>query len=209
MRPLTDHQPKPLLSVCGKPMIQHHVERLAKAGFDHIVINHAWLGEKIEQTLGQGSDLGVHIQYSPEGSEGLETAGGIFNALPLLGDQPFLVVNGDVLLDYDFTQLPQAPSGLAHLVLVNNPEHNPDGDFALSDGLVRSDGTPKYTFSGLAVYRKELFKQCQPGKFPLAPLLKQYMSQGQVTGEHYPGFWMDIGTPQRLQQANVECQRWL
>ena len=207
MRPLTDELPKPLLQVCGKPMIQHHIERLAKAGIKEMVINHAWLGEKIEAALGDGSQFGVSIQYSAEG-EALETAGGIVKALPLLGD-PFLVVNGDVLLDYPFARLLTQPHGLAHLVLVNNPEHNPKGDFALQQGLVHASGAPKLTFSGLAVYRQALFKGCLPGKRPLAPLLCEKMSQDQVSGEHYTGFWMDIGTPQRLQLANVEYSKWL
>ncbi|MDH5325231.1 MAG: nucleotidyltransferase family protein [Gammaproteobacteria bacterium] len=203
MRPLTDHLPKPLLEVCGKPMIQHHIERLAQAGFKDIVINHAWLGEKIEQALGSGSRFGVTIQYSAEG-EALETAGGIIKALPLLGDKPFLVVNGDVLLDYPFSQVPRAPAALAHLVLVDNPQHNLKGDFALQQGMLHPVGERKLTFSGLAVYQPEFFAQYTPGRRALAPLLIEKIAQGQISGEYYQGFWMDIGTPQRLQQANED-----
>jgi MurNAc alpha-1-phosphate uridylyltransferase len=201
MRPLTDHTPKPLLPVAGKPLIQHHIERLAAAGFKQLVINHAHLGEQIEQTLGDGRSWGVQIQYSAE-SPALETGGGIFRALPLLGPDPFLVVNGDVWTDVDFSRLrTHALTGLAHLVLVNNPEHNPQGDFLLQqDRLLDRRGAGAFTFSGIGLYRPELFAHCSDGPFPLAPLLREAMARGEVSGEHHAGVWMDIGTPQRLQQ---------
>jgi len=198
MRPLTDHTPKPLLEVGGKPLIVHHIERLAAAGIREIVINHAHLGAQIEAALGDGARWGVHIQYSPEG-KALETGGGIFRALPLLGPGPFLVVNGDIWTDLEFSQLHLPEGLLAHLVLVENPPHNPNGDFALAQRFVLSQGEPRYTFSGIGVYRPDLFRDCQPGAFPLAPLLRSAMDVGLVSGELYSGHWSDVGTPARLQ----------
>jgi MurNAc alpha-1-phosphate uridylyltransferase len=200
LRPLTDHTPKPLLEAGGLPLIEHTILALANAGFQDLVVNLAHLGEQIQTRLGDGSRLGVKIVYSHEGAEALETGGGIFHALPLLGDEPFLVVNGDLATDYPFKCLRQQPQGLAHLVLVSNPSHHPQGDFALADGQALASGEPRYTFSGMGVYSHELFADCQPGKFPLAPLLRQAMAQGKVSGEFYPGFWMDIGTIERLQE---------
>lgn len=201
MRPLTDSTPKPLLNVCGKPLIQHHIEALRKAGVQEIVINHAWLGEQIEAALGNGQDFGVQIAYSPE-AEALETGGGIFNALPLLGTEPFIVVNGDVITDFTYEHLPDNPQGMAHLVLVDNPEHNQKGDFSLSNNHVHSEGEHMLTFSGIGVYRPEFFTGCEAGKFPLAPILRKFMQKKQVTGEQFSGTWMDIGTPQRLDYIN-------
>ncbi|WP_411383665.1 N-acetylmuramate alpha-1-phosphate uridylyltransferase MurU [Pseudomonas sp. L7] len=203
MRPLTLHTPKPLVPAAGKPLIEYHFEALARAGVRDVVINHAWLGQQIEDHLGDGSRFGLKIRYSPEG-EPLETGGGIFKALPLLGDAPFLLVNGDVWTDYDFKRLCQPLEGLAHLVLVDNPGHHGRGDFRL-DGtrVVDGDDTPgTLTFSGLSVLDPKLFESCQPGAFKLAPLLRQAMAAGQVTGEHYPGQWIDVGTLERL--AEVE-----
>nr|WP_155450735.1 nucleotidyltransferase family protein [Allochromatium palmeri] len=197
MRPLTDHTPKPLLQAGGKPLIQHHIERLAAAGLRELVINHAHLGQQIEAALGDGSAFGVEIRYSPE-AQALETGGGIFQALPLLGAEPFLVVNGDVWTDVDLGGLTISAGDLAHLVLVDNPPHNPEGDFALSDGRVRSEGRPRLTFSGIGLYRPELFDGQTPGAFPLAPLLRQAMANGRVGGRHHDGHWFDIGTPERL-----------
>ena len=200
MRPLTDHTPKPLLQAGAKPLIVHHIERLAAAGLRDIVINHAHLGQQIEATLGDGSSLGVRIRYSPEGPA-LETGGGIFRALPLLGPAPFLVINGDVWTDIDLAGIGLAPGDLAHLVLVDNPPHHPEGDFALRNGRVladEQDGTPRLTFSGVGVYRSELFDGCTPGAFPLAPLLRAAMARGLVGGTHHRGTWLDIGTPERL-----------
>jgi MurNAc alpha-1-phosphate uridylyltransferase len=207
MRPLTDTTPKPLLDVCGKPLIVHHIQALANAGIRELVINHAWLGEQIEAALGDGSQYDVRIDYSPEYPEALETGGGIFRALPLLGDQPFIVVNGDVMCDIDYRLLPADPQGLAHLVLVPNPEHHPKGDFALQDHLVRADGQPKFTFSGIGVYRPQLLENCTAGKFQLAPLLRRAMAEDQVTGEIHKGFWIDVGTPQRLHELNQHCDK--
>jgi N-acetyl-alpha-D-muramate 1-phosphate uridylyltransferase len=197
MRPLTDHTPKPLLKAGGKPLIVHHIERLAAAGLTDIVINHAHLGAQIEAALGGGGLYGVHIRYSPE-DKALETGGGILRALPLLGPDPFLVINGDVWTDIDLAALGLAPGDLAHLVLVDNPPHNPAGDFALSGGRVFTEGDPRLTFSGVGVYRPELFADCTPGAFPLGPLLRSAMARCLVGGSHHRGIWIDIGTPQRL-----------
>ncbi len=201
MRPLTDRVPKPLLSVGGKPLIVHHIEALAGAGFRDLVINHAHLGACIEAALGEGRRWGVCIAYSPEASA-LETGGGILKALPLLGSAPFAVVNADIWTDYDYRRLPAAPGGLAHLVLVDSPAHHPGGDFALIDGLARNAGAPRYTFSGIGVYRPALFEGCAPGVFPLAPLLRRACDRGAVSAEHHPGLWTDVGTPQRLAEAD-------
>lgn len=198
MRPLTDHTPKPLLPAGGKPLIQHHIEKLAAAGFRQLVINHAHLGAQIEAALGDGARWGLSIQYSAE-QQALETGGGIFRALPLIGPDPFLVINGDVWTDLDLARLRRPPEGLAHLVLVDNPPHHPGGDFALCDGLVSDTGGTRLTFAGIGVYRPELFAGCRPGAFPLAPLLRSAMARGQVSGEHHRGRWLDVGTPERLQ----------
>jgi N-acetyl-alpha-D-muramate 1-phosphate uridylyltransferase len=208
MRPLTDHTPKVLLQVGGKPLLQWHVEKLAGAGFDTVVINHAWLGAQIEQSLGDGVRFGVRIVYSRE-EQALETAGGIAQALPLIGDEPFLVVNGDVYTDFDFARLCARPAAmavhrqLAHLVMVDNPVHHPRGDFALRGGKVAAEGEQTLTFSGIGIYRPELFRSIQAGqRAPLAPLLRAAMAGGTVTGEHYTGLWFDIGTPARLAQLD-------
>jgi len=201
MRPLTDHTPKPLLDVAGRRLIEYHIDNLVAAGITELIINHAHLGAQIEAVLADGSTYGAAIQYSVE-EEALETAGGIFNALPLLGDAPFAVVNGDIWTDYPFKQLPESIEGLAHLVLVNNPGHHLQGDFAMQERHLNADGEPKFTFSGISILRPELFAGCQSGAFPLAPLLRQAMQSGQVTGEHYRGGWCDVGTPERLQALN-------
>lgn len=203
MRPLTDHTPKPLLPAGGKRLIEYHLEALAAAGFREVVINLAHLGEQIRDHLGDGSRYGLAIAYSQEPEGALETGGGIFNALPLLGDDPFLVVNGDVWSDYPFEKLNE-PKGLAHLALIDNPAHNPDGDFALAEGRVESEGAGKLTFSGIGLYRPALFAGCEPGAFPLAPLLRTAMAKGEVSGEHFTGRWLDIGTPERLEALNQE-----
>lgn len=195
MRPLTDEQPKPWLDVAGKPLIVHHIESLAAAGLTEIVINLAWKGEVLAEGLGDGSRYGVRIRYSREEPAALETAGGIVQALPLLGAEPFVVVNGDVWTDFPYARL-REPAGLAHLVLVDNPPHHPQGDFGLSEGRV--SGEPRYTFSGIGVYRPELFGGLPPGPQRLGPLLREAAAQGQISGEHYRGHWYDIGTPQRL-----------
>lgn len=202
LRPLTLHTPKPLIRVGGVPLIEYHLRALAAAGFTEIVINHAWLGQQIEDYLGDGSRFGVSIQYSAEG-EPLETGGGIFKALPLLGDNPFVVVNGDIWTDYDFAALRKPCAGLAHLVLVDNPPHHPTGDFCLIESQVQDaqpDG-PALTYSGIAVLSPALFRGCEPGAFKLAPLLRTAMAAGHVTGEHLQGHWVDVGTHERLAEA--------
>jgi MurNAc alpha-1-phosphate uridylyltransferase len=199
MRPLTDTIPKPLLQAGGRCLLEYHVEALARAGIDELVINTAWHGEQIEQRLGDGSRYGVPIRYSHEGEQALETAGGIVRALPLLGDEAFIVVNADVWTDYDFARLPGEPDGVAHLLLVDNPAHHPEGDFFLEGGKVtNAAGDHRFTFSGIGVYRPALFAALEQGVRPLAPLLRAAMTGGQVSGEHYPGQWFDIGTPARL-----------
>lgn len=200
MRPLTLHTPKPLIPVAGVPLIEYHLRALKAAGFQDLVINHAWLGAQIEAYLGAGERWAVSIQYSPEG-EPLETGGGIQRALPLLGDEPFVVVNGDIWTDYDFSQLRQPLKGLAHLVLVDNPAHHPEGDFALCEGRVSEAASARLTYSGIAVLHPRLFEGCQAGAFKLAPLLRQAMAAGQVTGEHHEGHWVDVGTTERLAEA--------
>ena len=198
MRPLTDHTPKPLLKVGGKPLIVWHLERLAQAGFKEVVINHAHLGQQIEDQLGDGSCWGLNITYSPEVTA-LETAGGIANALNFLGDSPFLVVNGDVFTDVNFATLKLQSPNLAHLVMVDNPPQHLRGDFAIKAGKLTETGDVQYTFSGVGVYHPQLFFGIEKGEAAkLAPLLKQAMAQGLVTAERHQGVWHDIGTPERL-----------
>lgn len=210
MRPLTLTTPKPLVCAGGVPLIEYHLRALAAAGFTEIVINHAWLGQQIEDYLGDGSRYGVSIQYSAEG-EPLETGGGIFRALPLLGDEAFVVVNGDIWTDYDFSVLHQPIVGLAHLVLADNPAHHPSGDFQLLDGQVRDGqpGTTNLTYSGIAVLHPQLFEGCSAGAFKLAPLLRTAMANGQVSGERLNGHWVDVGTHERLAEAEalIEARR--
>jgi len=204
MRPLTDHTPKPLLEVGGIPLIVWHLEKLAHYGFKEVVINIAHLGYKIPEVLGDGSEWGLKIIYSDEQEEGgLESAGGIVKALPHLKESdPFLVVNGDVWTDYDFDHGMTLQEGVwAHLILVPNPEHNPTGDFALCDGKVKDN--PEYTFSGIGYYTPKLFEKVPYGKSALAPLLRNAMREGRVTGELYEGEWYDIGTPRRLEALNA------
>ena len=220
MRPLTDHTPKPLLKVGGKPLIVWHLERLAKAGFKEVVINHAHLGQQIEDALKDGSQWGLHIQYSPE-TVALETAGGIANALHLLTEnstkiEPFLVVNGDTFIDFDFANLSQhinsnalqaniheASGGIknarAHLVLVNNPPQHLNGDFAIEGGMLKNAGKEMLTFSGVGVYHPSLFAEITPGQpAKLAPMLRAAIAENAATAQHYTGVWHDIGTPERL-----------
>ena len=209
MRPLTDSTPKPLLVVGGKPLIVWHIENLARAGYRQLVINHAHLGQAIEHALGNGAEWGVSIRYSAEGEgRALETGGGIFNALGLLGDGPFLVVNGDVWSRYDFSRAVLPGGRLAQLVLVDNPAHHPDGDFALdAAGEVRNEGSPRFTFSGIGVYHPALFRDCRPGPFPLAPLLRSAVDDGKVGGEYYRGAWTDVGTPARYMTLDKTITR--
>jgi N-acetyl-alpha-D-muramate 1-phosphate uridylyltransferase len=206
MRPLTDSIPKPLLEAGGKPLIVWHIERLARAGFSELVINHAHLGAMIEDYLGDGSRFGVHICYSPE-TEALETAGGIANALPLLGDEPFLVVNGDIFCDADFASLALKDGESSFLLLVDNPPQHPGGDFALQDGKVSPEGERLLTFSGVGLYRPEIFAAIPRGaKAKLAPLLREQMAAGKVGGAHFRGRWEDVGTPERLLRLDSELK---
>jgi len=204
MRPLTDQTPKPLLEVGGKPLIQYHIEALRDAGFRELVVNHAHLGNQIVGRLGDGAQFGVHIDYSAEPEGALETGGGIKQALPLLGEQPFLVINGDIWTDYPYQQLYREPEGLAHLVLIDNPAHNPEGDFQLQGRRLTAAGKGKLTFSGIGVYQPDLFTDSPVGAFPLVPLLRGAMQAGKVSGEYFQGRWLDIGTPQRLAELNRE-----
>ena len=211
MRPLTDHTPKPLLKAGGKPLIVWHIENMARAGICDLVINHAYLGNQIEAELGDGGQFGIRIRYSAENPV-LETAGGIANALALLGDAPFAVINSDIYCDYDFVQLPEHAAALrasgdaAHLVLVNNPAHHPNGDFGLISGRVVNNA-PAFTFSGIGIYQPGLFANIPRGTIaPLAPLLRAQIALGKVSGEHYRGRWLDVGTPQRLEKLDNELR---
>lgn len=209
MRPLTLHTPKPLLPVAGKPLIQWHIEALARAGLSRLVINHAWLGQQIEAAFGDGACLGVHIDWSAE-EQPLETAGGILRALPLLGDAPFVLVNGDIWTDFDFAALRLPAGRLAHLVLVDNPPFKEAGDFLLAGGAVANPAAGQQaealTYSGIAVLSPRLFDGLAEGPQPLAPLLRAAAQQGLVSGEHHAGRWIDVGTPERLQQADLQAR---
>lgn len=202
LRPLTDNIPKPLVRVGDHALIEWHIQRLVSAQVTQIVINLSHLGDQIQSCLGNGERYGAQLTYSLEPEPALETAGGIIQALAALGSEPFIVVNGDIWTDYPFSRLALAApiKALAHLVMVDNPEHHPQGDFVLHAGkLLANDHEPRLTYSGIAVYRPEFFADCKPGRQALAPLLKQHMSAGKVTGEYYQGQWHDIGTIERLQ----------
>lgn len=206
MRPLTDTIPKPLLKVGGRTLIERLIRRLAAADLRDLVINHAHLGAQIEAALGDGTQLGVRIRYSSEG-EALETAGGIAKALPLLGDAPFIAANADVLCDFDFSRLRDHALGehLAHLLLVPNPPQHPQGDFVLREGLMANTGTPRYTFSGIGLYRPELLRHIVAGdKAQLAPLLRAAAEHGLVGAELHRGMWHDVGTPERLRALDAQ-----
>lgn len=214
MRPLTDTVPKPLLPVGGKPLIQYHIEALAAAGVCDIVINLAWQGEMLRHTLGNGARFGVKLVYSDEGSQALETGGGIFKALPLLGPAPFLVVSGDIWTDYPLAQLltrldvPATADDVAHFVMVPNPEFHTRGDFALRDGRVAAEGE-RYTYANLGVFRPGFFAGCSAGCFPLAPLMAAWIARQRVSGELYRGRWHNIGTPAQLAHLDrqLHCER--
>jgi MurNAc alpha-1-phosphate uridylyltransferase len=212
LRPITDTLPKPLVTVAGKPLIVYHLEALAGAGIRDIVINLSWLPDRIREALGDGSRYGVSITYTDEGPVALETGGGIFNALPHLGPGPFLVVNGDTFTDIDLEALQaQADAdtrsgALARIVLVPNPTQHPRGDFGLrGDEVVESD-TERFTYSGVGLYRPELFESCTPGRFPLVPLLKRAIAAGRLRGELHSGEWCDVGTPQRLSELDARVR---
>lgn len=200
MRPLTLTLPKPLIEVNGQPLIEYHIRALARAGITELVINHAWLGAQLEAALGDGSRLGVAIRFSAEG-EPLETGGGIFQALPLLGSAPFVLVNGDIRTDFDFAILALPAGCLAHLVLVGNPAHHPSGDFGLVDGRITLDATEKLTYSGIAVLHPQLFAGCTAGAFKLVDVLRPAIVAGRVSGQRLDGRWVDVGTLERLAEA--------
>ncbi|MGX5698086.1 nucleotidyltransferase family protein [Acinetobacter sp. ANC 4216] len=214
MRPLTLHTPKPLLEVGGKPLIVWHIEKLQNIGIKDIVINTAWLGEKLVQALGNGSQFGVNILWSHEG-EGLETAGGIINALPLLGQEPFILVNGDVWSTMDFSTLldVKLENDLAHLVLVENPAQHPNGDFTLANGRAytfdQNQSGEALTYSGVAVIHPGMFAGLENGKRPLAPLLKQAMLEQQISASKMQGVWVDVGTPERLNVLDQQIKQGL
>lgn len=210
MRPLSGHTPKPLLPAGGKPLIAWHLEKLAAMGVQDVVINLSWLADRFEPVLGDGATWGLRLHYAFEGATPLETGGGMQHALPLLGDAPFIAVNGDIWTDYDFAQLPRLPQGDAHLVLVDNPAHNPDGDFSLANERVQMDPDGRLTFAGIGVYRPDLLDawrdiigdapgaDADPPRFKLGPVLRAAAAMGRVGGEHHRGAWTDVGTPERL-----------
>ena len=208
MRPLTDHTPKPLLQAGGKPLIVWHMERLAAAGFREIVINHAHLGGQIEAALGDGAQWGLNIQYSPDPPGALETAGGIATALPLLGNEAFLVVNGDIYCDWDFNKARQLADRTAHLVMVANPAHHSGGEFALDgERIVFAHGEETLTYAGIAVFSPAFFAGVTPGSvMKLRPLLDAAIAAGTLTGERHTGRWVDVGTPQRLAELDAELR---
>ncbi len=210
MRPLTSDMPKPLLSAGGKPLIDYHIEALARAGITELVVNLSWQGAKLRDYLGDGSRYGVSLRFSEEGPEPLETGGGIHYALPLLGPGPFWVVNGDISCDFPFAVRGLPGGTLAHLVLVPNPAHHPGGDFVLRDGRIVSPdagNTAKLTFAGISIIAPALFNGAQPGRFPLAPLLRAAAARDQLSGECYDDRWTDVGTPERLRQLDTELKR--
>jgi MurNAc alpha-1-phosphate uridylyltransferase len=198
MRPLTDTVPKALLPVRGKPLIVYHLEKLSRLGVQQVVVNLAWLGDQIRALLGDGAQWKLRIHYSDEGDRALETGGGIFQALAHLGSAPFLVVNADVFSDIDFADIQIPPDALAQLVLVSNPPHHPQGDFALIDGRLQEHGAPRWTYSGIGLYRPELFQGCSAGRFPLLPLLRRAITLGRLHGQVYAGAWSDVGSVERL-----------
>ncbi|MGY0505315.1 N-acetylmuramate alpha-1-phosphate uridylyltransferase MurU [Luteimonas sp. e5] len=220
MRPLTDRVPKPLLEVGGQPLIAWHLHRLAALGVEDVVINTSWLAEQFPARLGDGRDFGLRLHFLYEGETPLETGGGMLNALPLLGDAPFIAVNGDIFCDADLAALPRSPAGLAHLLLVDNPPHNPEGDFVLdANGRLHDEGAHRLTFAGVGVYRPALLEHWRevigtapgsdaiPPRFKLAPLLRAAMARGKVSGDHHRGQWTDVGTPERLAELNRHLQK--
>ena len=203
LRPITDTTPKALVKVANKPIIEYHLENLANAGYKEVVINLSYLGHLIEQHLGDGSAYGLSIEYSREGEKPLETAGGIIKALPLLGDKPFLVINADIWCNHSLSFASLSNDKLAHLVLVNNPLHHPKGDFAYEFGKVYNSGKNFLTFSGIGIYHPKLFKNFNTEKRALAPILRESIDQQLVSAEYFTDKWFDIGTQERLSQANA------
>lgn len=207
MRPLTEHTPKPLLQVAGKPLIVHHIEKLAAADVRYIVVNTSHLAEQFPETLGDGSRWGVRIRYSYEGPKPLETGGGMLKALPLLGTEPFIVVSADIWSDVDYAALPREPDGVAHLVMVPNPSFHPGGDFSLADGRLHDEDSPasaeRLTFGNVGVYRREIVQHERPGRFKLLPMYRKAIAEGRLTGERFDGFWRNVGTPAQLDELRA------
>jgi N-acetyl-alpha-D-muramate 1-phosphate uridylyltransferase len=208
MRPLTDTTPKPLLEVHGKPLIVHHIEKLAAAGVNDIAINTSHLADQFPDVLGDGSRWGVRLRYSYEGPTPLETGGGMLKALPLLGSEPFIVVSADIWSDIDYAALPWEPRGVAHLVMVPNPDFHPNGDFSLAEGQLHDDDAPpgaeRLTFGNVGIYRPEIVAGEVAGKFKLAPMYRRAIAQGRLSGERYDGFWRNVGNPAQLAQLRAE-----
>ena len=202
LRPITESVPKALVEVKGESLLERHLRALRAAGVETVVINLGWLGDAIVERIGSGKDYGLSVAYSPEGDDILETGGGIHRALPLLGSDPFLVVNADIYTDMPLPVIDLAADDIGHLVLVATPDHKQQGDFGLVGDRVTNDG-PGLTFSGVAVYRPALFENCAPGRFPLAPLLRSAADAGRLSGRIYEGFWRDVGTPERLSELNA------
>jgi N-acetyl-alpha-D-muramate 1-phosphate uridylyltransferase len=213
MRPLTTHTPKPLLEVHGKPLIAHHIEKLVAADVRYIVINTSHLAGQFPEALGDGSRWGVRIRYSYEGATPLETGGGMHKALPLLGPEPFIVVSADIWSDIDYAALPREPAGVAHLVMVDNPDFHPKGDFALANGrLYEGDGpagAQRLTFGNVGVYRREIVEDEAAGRFKLLPMYQRAIAAGRLSGEKYTGFWRNVGTPAQLDELrdNLDSRR--
>jgi MurNAc alpha-1-phosphate uridylyltransferase len=202
LRPLTESTPKALVEVRGRSLLERHLDKLQSAGIGTVVINLGWLGEKVAEKIGSGRAYGLKVIYSPEGDNILETGGGIHRALPLLGSEPFLVVNADIYTDMPLPPALLADEDMGHLVLVPRPPHRQQGDFDLQNGRIAYSSSAPYTFSGVAVYRPEFFADCEPGRFPLAPMLRAAARAGQLAGSLYDGLWADVGTPQRLAELN-------
>jgi MurNAc alpha-1-phosphate uridylyltransferase len=202
LRPLTDRIPKSLVEVHGTSLLERHLDHLKRAGIRTVVINLGWLGNKIVERVGSGARYGLEVVYSPEGDNVLETGGGIHKALPVLGDDVFVVINADVLTDMPVPRVELPDDILGHLVMVPAPEYRPRGDFDLAGGRIRNSDAPQLTFSGVALYRPEFFAGCEAGRFPLAPMLREAADEGRLSGELYRGLWVDVGTPERLQAAN-------
>lgn len=202
LRPITEEIPKALVEVQGRTLLERHLDNIRAAGIETVIINLGWLGERIAELVGSGQSYGLNVAYSPEGDDILETGGGIHRALPLLGKDPFLVVNADVFTDMPLPPAEMGKKDAGHLVLVPTPAHKERGDFELEDGRVVDSDNPALTFSGIAVYRPEFFASCEAGRFPLAPMLKAAARAGQLGGSLYEGLWEDVGTPERLAELN-------
>jgi len=199
LRPLTDETPKSLVEVGGRSLLERHLDHVKAAGIETVVINLGWLGDRIVERVGSGRRLGLEVIYSQEGDNILETGGGIFKALPTLGDGPFVVINADIFTDMPVPKVTLADDQLGHLVMVPSPEYRAGGDFDIEEGLIRNSSEQSLTFSGVAIYRPQLFEGCKPGRFPLAPLLRAAAADGRLSGSLYEGLWADIGTPERLE----------